>query len=597
MKIKIKNQKIFYFILLAIIIIPLFSYEVKDSNIQPLSTSDLLFDNSGNNVYMIQKTSKRLDLISIKDAKTIKSWNFEEPPTGVTTFKDKIYVTSTYSNGYITIIDKNSDKVEAKIKVGMGAISPVINSDGSKLYVCNQYQNTVSEVNLKTNKVTNTAQMVREPLGAVIGAQGKYLYVTNFLPAERADKEVVSSRLSVIDLKTFKRIKDIPLENGSNALRGVCLSPEGKYIFVSHNLGRFQVPTSQLQQGWMNTSAISVISTNSHQFLGAVLLDEAEHGAAGIWDIKCNDKIMAVSHSGTHDISIVNYPEFIKRFEAKKNKSELCYDLRFLNGIRKRIDIIGNGPRKFLLKDNKLVVPTYFSDSLNIVNLADESIKVFNLNPNYVQTTVRMGERFFNDATYCFQGWQSCNGCHPGDGRTDGLNWDLLNDGIGNPKNCKSMLYAHITAPAMISGIRPDAETAVRAGFKHIQFAEVSESRAKAVDEYLKSLKPLPSPYLKDGKLTKSAKKGQKVFQKAKCDNCHSGPLYTDLKMHKIGKTESDKGWDTPTLKEVWRTAPYLFDGSANTLEDLFIVNKHGLEDIKLKKKEIKNLIEFVNSL
>ena len=32
------------------------------------------------------------------------------------------------------------------------------------------------------------------------------------------------------------------------------------------------------------------------------------------------------------------------------------------------------------------------------------------------------GERYFNDAEYCFQNWQSCNGCHPGDGRTDGMN-------------------------------------------------------------------------------------------------------------------------------------------------------------------------------
>ena len=45
----------------------------------------------------------------------------------------------------------------------------------------------------------------------------------------------------------------------------------------------------------------------------------------------------------------------------------------------------------------------------------------------------------------------------------DGLNWDLLNDGIGNPKSTKTLLYSHATPPAMISGIRADAETAVRA--------------------------------------------------------------------------------------------------------------------------------------
>jgi len=49
---------------------------------------------------------------------------------------------------------------------------------------------------------------------------------------------------------------------------------------------------------------------------------------------------------------------------------------------------------------------------------------------------VRMGERVFHDGTRCFQNWLSCATCHP-DGRVDGLNWDLLNDGLGNPKNAK----------------------------------------------------------------------------------------------------------------------------------------------------------------
>ena len=81
-------------------------------------------------------------------------------------------------------------------------------------------------------------------------------------------------------------------------------------------------------------------------------------------------------------------------------------------------------------------------------------------------TAVRKGEMLFNDATICFQQWQSCVSCHPGGGRLDGLNWDLVNDGIGNTKNTKSLLLAHKTPPAMIRGIRENAEAAVRAGFQ-----------------------------------------------------------------------------------------------------------------------------------
>ena len=123
------------------------------------------------------------------------------------------------------------------------------------------------------------------------------------------------------------------------------------------------------------------------------------------------------------------------------------------------------------------------------------------------------------------------------------------------------------------------------------------EEMAKCVDAYMKSLRPVPSPYLVNGELSDKAKEGRKVFEKLKCGECHSGPYYTDMKMHRIGEDiEFEKGWDTPTLIEVWRTAPYLFDGRAATMEEVFEVHKHGI-DKKVSKKDIEALTEYVNSL
>ena len=56
------------------------------------------------------------------------------------------------------------------------------------------------------------------------------------------------------------------------------------------------------------------------------------------------------------------------------------------------------------------------------------------------------------------------------------------------------------------------------------------------------------------------------------------------------------KGWDTPTLREVWRTAPYLFDGRAATMKEVFDVYKHCI-DKKISSKEADELAEYVNSL
>ena len=252
----------------------------------------------------------------------------------------------------------------------------------------------------------------------------------------------------------------------------------------------------------------------------------------------------------------------------------------------------------------KAYVGMYYSDTLCVIDISPDvrpAPEKLALGPEEPWSVVRKGKFFFNDAGACFQQWLSCASCHP-DSRPDALNWDLLNDGLGNPKNASSMLNAFNTPPVMALGVRADAKTAVRAGFKFIQFTVVSEEDAQTVDEYLKSLKPVPSPYLVNGKLSEAARRGATVFKKADCDSCHSGPLFTDQKLHDIGQgkdLDKDKEFDTPGLVECWRTAPYLYDGRALTMKDLLVKynadDSHGTTS-DLTPEQINDLAEFVLS-
>ena len=95
------------------------------------------------------------------------------------------------------------------------------------------------------------------------------------------------------------------------------------------------------------------------------------------------------------------------------------------------------------------------------------------------------------------------------------------------------------------------------------------------MDAYLKSLKPVPSPLLVNGRLSDSARRGEKLFKDRQvgCATCHPPGLFTDLKTYDVGtRGRFDKPtdrFDTPTLVEGWRTAPYLHDGSAATMRDV----------------------------
>ncbi len=202
----------------------------------------------------------------------------------------------------------------------------------------------------------------------------------------------------------------------------------------------------------------------------------------------------------------------------------------------------------------------------------------------------------FNDASGCYQNWLSCASCHP-NMRSDGLNWDLGNDGYGSPRQAKSLLKAHSTAPTTITGCRPNAETSVRAGFKYIEFVIKSEEDSASVDTYLKSVKAVPSPYLVKGQLSESANRGKPLFQN-RCGSCHSGEFYTDMNQYDVGtgRTQGEL-LDTPTLVEVWRTAPYLQDGRAATIMDVLTTynanDQHG-QTADLNETQLKDLEAFI---
>jgi CxxC motif-containing protein (DUF1111 family) len=180
----------------------------------------------------------------------------------------------------------------------------------------------------------------------------------------------------------------------------------------------------------------------------------------------------------------------------------------------------------------------------------------------------------------------------------------LPNDGIGNPKNTKSLLLAHKTPPAMSLGVRATAEIAVRAGLEHILCSKQPEQVAVAIDEYLKSLKPVPSPSLVNGAPSKAALRGKSIFHRAGCAACHPVGLFTDLHQHDVGTcgpfdNPSDK-FNTPTLIELWRTAPYLHDGSAATIRDVLTTRNfhdHHGRTSNLTNAEIEDLCEYLHSL
>jgi len=277
---------------------------------------------------------------------------------------------------------------------------------------------------------------------------------------------------------------------------------------------------------------------------------------------------------------------------------ELADQIGILDQIRTRTVLPGEGVRSIAYHNGKLYCGQYFTGNIAVMNTASFEVSTISLGEQPAADIVRVGETLWYDATACYQYWESCASCHP-NGRVDGFNWDNLNDGLGNPKSAANMTYTHRTPPVMITGIRANAETAVRAGMKFIQFNTISEEQNRAIDEYLKSQLPEPSPALNlDGTLSETAKEGKELFEQYGCAVCHPAPLYTDLTLHTSPVLGNDGGWEnrefaTPSLVEVWRTGPYMYNGSAATIEEAVAA----FVPAGTSEDDIAKIAEFVRSI
>ena len=514
----------------------------------------------GTLLFVANADAKQVAVVSTADRKVVASIEVPATPTAFALSADgqRLYVACAAPKSTICVVDTAARKVVGTIPAGHTASGLALSPDGKRLYVCNRFNNDVSVIDVIAGKEIARVPVVREPLGATVTLDGRALFVINQLPLARADTGDTAAAVTVIDAAAAEQAGPsknataaIPLPNGSSSVLGLCLSPDGKLLLVTHILSRYQMPTTQLDRGWMNTNALSIIDVQARKYVNTVLLDDIDRGAANPWGVgmTADGRFICVTHAGTQELSVINAPgllEKLQKLAEAANKTppaaagyglpgsatlaDVPNDLSFLVGLRRRVHLPGLGPRGVAVIGSTAFVAEYFTDTLATVDLqADTAVGQIALGAKPPLSPERRGQMLFQNADLCFQHWQSCESCHP-DGRADSLNWDLMNDGLGNPKNTRSMLRGAPGGPVMALGVRENSESAVRAGIAHIQFAVRPEEEAQAIDAYLKSIRPIPSPYLIEGKLSPAAERGKQVFfdRRAGCASCHAEPGYAD---------------------------------------------------------------------
>jgi cytochrome c peroxidase len=120
--------------------------------------------------------------------------------------------------------------------------------------------------------------------------------------------------------------------------------------------------------------------------------------------------------------------------------------------------------------------------------------------------------------------------------------------------------------------------------------------------------------YNPDGELTGAQLRGKMIFERTldnkgyeipvtnRCITCHPAPHYTNKKQFDVGTlAASDDSvlFDTPHLNNVFSSPPYLHDGRAQTLEEIWTI--YGKEELHgalndLTKMELNDLIAYLKT-
>jgi len=538
----------------------------------------------------------------------------------------------------VTLVNLPSGETIAEIIVGKDPQTISIDSSGTRAFVANRFDDSISLIDLDGLRVTATVSVPDEPVG-VMASVGGLVYVS----CQGADAIVA------INPDQNSIVATIPVESGP---RGLALSPDESLLYVSHfSTGLLSVINTDTHEvesvvsTGLDTNLSHSISLNSGGSLAylpqtrsdvgnpALLFDSTVFPVVSVVDLE------SLTHLQERRIHLdiadepVNMP-----FDTALVANQTLYVLNAGSNDVSVIDLatmravahleVGDNPRGLVLSQDQstLYVNNNLAGTVSVIdtrtNAVTGEIRVTDI---ALTRSLLIGKQLFHSSDksdLSRDQWISCATCHF-DGEMDDRTW-FFPDGI---RNTPSILGVRDTLPIHWSGDLDelqDVEITIRdiqAGTGLAQGddncdpacdqAPPNAGRSQDLDDmadYMASLQFPPNPNLDEqGNPVESAIRGKTLFESDEtgCSACHIPPLYTDHRKHDVGTgggSGERKGseFDVPSLRGIYKTAAYLHDGSALTLLDVLTSQNpndlHG-KTSHLQDTDLQDLVAFLESI
>jgi YVTN family beta-propeller protein len=593
------------------------------------SPLELLFSPDGKRLYVLCQQSQEVRVLDSSTFASIKNIAVGGVPRGMSLSAngDRLYVTNSWDDT-LSVIDTAALSVVATWHVGSEPSGVVADPTATHVFVANRLSDDISVLNAQTGEEDKRLLGGRGASYLTLAPDGNKIYATHIYPNPSPRRTGLENRtppeseITVIDAKRAIVADRIPLQSIAGVFH-LAFSRDGRLGVAAEYHPKNLVPLAHLEHG----GAIAYTLTLFGAAVGKpieVPLDELDRYAAQPFAITISpdSSRMYVTLAGAEAVLVIDLSRLLRFVNAHPRPASGSYasDLSASsNYVLARIPV-GRNPRGLALSPDgsKLLVANRLDDSISVIDT--RSLKVastFALNGTEPVNILRRGEQTFYSARYSFQGQISCSSCHI-DSTFDGLTWDLEPDGFGIDIVDNRLLEdLRGTEPFKWNGGNPNIPT--ECGPRTEKYFWRSENyddlTLSDLTVYVRTMRLRPNRWRMPGnELTAVQERGRGIFERSvdrfkkpiplenQCSYCHSGPKGTNQRLFDVGtKKASDQSglFDTPQLANVAMTGPYLHDGSARTMEEIWTIynpdDKHGRTN-DLTKDELNDLIEYLRT-
>ncbi len=587
-----------------------------------LSSSPIAFHPSRSQVWNVNPDNNSVSVVDTRSFNKLAEVSVgQQPSTLAFAENGDVWVTNKIA-GTISVIDAELLAVKATINLPNFASRPhglVINNGFA--YVVLESTHELLKLSTDTHDIVHQVPVLTDPRHLALSRDGSQVYVSNFItppiPGESTATPDVSqgvagvlvlrsSDLSIVNTINVQHSQDMITENTGpglpNYLGAMAINPAGGYSYI---------PAKQ-----DNILGGSLRSGSDLTF------DQAVRAVSLQMDVATLTESVAarIDHDNASVASAAMFgPYGIHLFTALEGNRQVAIS-NTLTGSEIARFTVGRAPQGLALSPNGrvLAVQNFMDRSVTLVDISN-IVQAGGTNTTVLATVstvaseqlapdVLLGKQIFYDSAddrLAALDYMSCASCH-NDGGHDGRVWDLtqFGEGLRNTSTLRGkggmahgLLHwtgnfdevqdfeGQIRNFAGGSGLMNDVDFFTGTRSLPLGLAKIGLSAdLDALAAYVGALNTTDdSPLLNAIGLSPLALQGQQLFDGYQCASCHAGTVFTDSSTNPVLQIRHDvgtlnvasgfrlsqnlDGLDTPTLRGLWTSGPYLHNGSAITVQ------------------------------